>query len=283
MTVSIKAKWVLPVILAVVLIVTGAWGFSQYRINQQYRIHMENIYQKSFYELVGNVGSVESSLAKLMVSGDENQRGKLLSAISRQADAAQMDLGQLPVSHVALDKTSKYLNQLSDYSYYLDRKVSDGMPISGEEMKNLKTLHENAARLSQNLSDLNREAMEKKSGWGQFIKNENPDFYKVSDDLYTKQFTKIQKTGINYPRLIYDGPFTETSERAGGAALKGSDITQEQAKAIAAGFVGKGRVSKVKNTSDSSNGPLDTWGVNIWTKEDPKSPASILPSVHPYQ
>ena len=176
MTVSIKAKWVLPVILAVVLIVTGAWGFSQYRINQQYRIHMENIYQKSFYELVGNVGSVESSLAKLMVSGDENQRGKLLSAISRQADAAQMDLGQLPVSHVALDKTSKYLNQLSDYSYYLDRKVSDGMPISGEEMKNLKTLHENAARLSQNLSDLNREAMEKKSGWGQFIKNENPDF-----------------------------------------------------------------------------------------------------------
>ncbi|HBG76479.1 MAG TPA: hypothetical protein DDW86_05940, partial [Clostridiales bacterium] len=73
MTVSIKAKWVLPVILAVVLIVTGAWGFSQYRINQQYRIHMENIYQKSFYELVGNVGSVESSLAKLMVSGDENQ------------------------------------------------------------------------------------------------------------------------------------------------------------------------------------------------------------------
>ena len=278
MTVSIKAKWVLPVILAVVLIVTGAWGFSQYRINQQYRIHMENIYQKSFYELVGNVGSVESSLAKLMVSGDENQRGKLLSAISRQADAAQMDLGQLPVSHVALDKTSKYLNQLSDYSYYLDRKVSDGMPISGEEMKNLKTLHENAARLSQNLSDLNREAMEKKSGWGQFIKNENPDFYKVSDDLYTKQFTKIQKTGINYPRLIYDGPFTETSERAGGAALKGSDITQEQAKAIAAGFVGKGRVSKVKNTSDSSNGPLDTWGVNIWTKEDPKSPAYVAVS-----
>ena len=278
MTVSIKEKWILPISLAVALTVTGVWGFSQYRMNQQYRIHMENIYQKSFYELVGNVGSVESSLDKLMVSDDGNQHGKLLSEISRQADAAQTDLGQLPVSHVALDKTSKYLNQLSDYSYYLVQKVSDGTPISAEEMKNLKALRENAARLNQDLSELNREAMEKKSGWGQFIRNRNPDFYKVSDDLYTKQFTEIQKTGINYPRLIYDGPFTETSERAGDSALKGAAITQEQAKAIAVSFVGKARVSRVKNTSDSSNGLLDTWGVNIWTREDPKSPAYVAVS-----
>lgn len=110
--------WIVPAVLAIALIFTGVWGYQQYQLNQEYMRHMENIYQKSFYELVGNVGSVESGLAKLMVSGDRSQHAILLSEISRQAQAAQMDLGQLPVSHIVLDKTSKFLNQLADYAYF---------------------------------------------------------------------------------------------------------------------------------------------------------------------
>ena len=74
-------NWILPAILAVALVFTGAWGYNQYKLNQQYNTHMENFYQKSFYELVGNVSSVESGLAKLMVSGDRSQHMILLSEI----------------------------------------------------------------------------------------------------------------------------------------------------------------------------------------------------------
>ena len=271
-------KWILPVVLAVALVFMGLWGYNQYQINQQYRIHMDNIYQKSFYELVGNVGSVESSLAKLMVSGDESQHMMLLSEISRQADAAQTDLGQLPISHIALDKTSKYLNQLSDYSYYLSRKVSDGKTISVEEMENLQKLHENAVKLNTDLTGLNREILQEGSSWGKLMQKGKASFYEASDDLYTKQFVTIQKTGINYPRLIYDGPFSEALDQTGGSALKGSSITQEQAKDIAVRFVGNDRTTRVENTADSTNGLLDTWGVNIWTKEDPEAPIYVAVS-----
>ena len=50
--------WIVPAVLAIALIFTGVWGYQQYQLNQEYMRHMENIYQKSFYELVGNVGSV---------------------------------------------------------------------------------------------------------------------------------------------------------------------------------------------------------------------------------
>ncbi len=272
-------KWVLPIVLAVALVFTGVWGYNQYRLNQQYSIHMENLYQKSFYELVGNVSSAESRLAKLMVSGDRSQHMTLLSEISRQADAAQMDLGQLPISHIALDKTSKYLNQLSDYSYFLSKKVSSGKTISTEEMDNLRKLHESAARLNADLTKLSQEILRSKSSWGQFMQKGKAGFYEASDDIYTKQFVNIQKTGIDYPTLIYDGPFSEALDQVDGTLLKRApSVTQLQARDIAVDFIGSERVSKVEHSANSSNGILDTWGISVWIKDNDAAPIFVAVS-----
>jgi spore germination protein len=265
-------KWVLPVVLAVALVFTGIWGYNQYRLNQQYSIHMDNIYQKSFYELVGNVGNVETRLAKLMVSGDRGQHMMLLSEVSRQADAAQADLGQLPVSHIALDKTSKYLNQLSDYCYYLSKKVSGGKTLSTDEMNNLRKLHSSAVRLNEDLNKMQQDILQNRSGWGELASSNKTDFYEASDDIYTRQFVNIQKTGIDYPTLIYDGPFSEALDQKGGSPLKGASVTQEQALNIAEKFIGNDRVARVEKAANSTNGILDTWGVNVWMKEDPDNP-----------
>jgi len=145
------SRWILPLVLALALALTGAWGYNQYKINQQYSIHMDNIYQKSFYDLVDSVGSMETKLSKLMVSGDKGQHIRLLSDISKEAEYAQSNLGQLPMSHTAIQKAQKYLNHLSDYTRYLNNKVSDGKTISDEELKNLRELYINATSLSERL------------------------------------------------------------------------------------------------------------------------------------
>jgi len=108
-------RWILTIVLAVALIVVGLWGYNQYLQNLEYRNYMENLYQKSFFELVGQIGDIETKLSKLMVSGDQGQSMMLLSDVWRQADAAQVNLGQLPLGHLSLIKTSKFINQLADY------------------------------------------------------------------------------------------------------------------------------------------------------------------------
>jgi spore germination protein len=268
-------NWIIPAVLAIALIFTGAWGYNQYRLNQQYNTHMENFYQKSFYELVGNVGSVESGLAKLMVSGDRSQHMMLLSEVSRQANGAQMDLGQLPISHVALDKTSKFLNQLADYTYFLSKKVSQGQTISVDEMGNLGKLHENAVKMNAELNQLSSELLKGSGSWGKFVSNARKEIYEASDDLYTRQFVNIQKTGIDYPSLIYDGPFSEALNHKHGTELKGAPVTEQQAKDIAIRFLGNNRVAKVEKSSDGNNGILDTWGFQIWIKGDADNPIFI--------
>ncbi|NLB42726.1 MAG: germination protein YpeB [Clostridiales bacterium] len=268
-------NWILPAILSVALIFTGVWGYNQYQLNQQYNTHMENFYQKSFYELVGNVGSVESGLAKLMVSGDRSQHMMLLSEISRQANGAQMDLGQLPISHIALDKTAKFLNQLADYTYFLNKKVSQGQTISVEEMNNLGNLHENATSMNQELSQLSSEVLTGSGSWGKFVSNVRTEIYEASDDLYTNQFVNIQKTGIDYPSLIYDGPFSEALNQKHGTELKGTPVTEQKARDIAIRFLGNDRVAQIEKSSDGNNGILDTWGFQLWTKGDADNPIFV--------
>jgi len=260
-------RWILPIILTIALFFTGLWGYNQYVQNQQYSTHMNNIYQKSFYELVGNVNNVETRLGKLMVSGDRGQHMMLLSEICRQSDAAMADLAQLPISHTALMETSKYLNQLSDYSYYLSKKVSGGKTLSVEEMDNLQKLHENAARLGEELNGLERNIQKGGFGWVELSRKGRSSFHDAAEDIVTEQFIEIERNSIDYPALIYDGPFSEALKDQEKVEIEGPVITQKQAEDIAADFVGRDRVKQVSNASQG-RGDIDTWGVYIETNDD---------------
>lgn len=258
-------KWVLPIVLSLALVFTGLWGYNQYRQNQQYNIRMDNMYQKSFYELVGNVGNVENRLTKLMVSGDRAQHTKLLSEISRQADAAQADLGQLPVSHIALTRTSKYLNQLSDYSYFLTKKVADGKTITAKESETLAKLRDSAIRLNADLRKLESQLQTDKLSWSELARRNKAGFYEASEDIVTKQFVSSDKTSIDYPSLIYDGPFSETLNQK--VQLKGPRVSHEEARKTAVEFVGGKSAKQVKPAGDGS-GLFDTWAFNIITDDE---------------
>jgi spore germination protein len=135
-----RRHWVLPTLLSVALVAVGVWGFTQYNQRLQYRTYLENQYQKSFYELVDNVGNLEVKLSKMMVTATPSQNILLLTDIWRQSNAAQQNLGQLPISHQVLGKTSKFINQLGDFCYSLSKGAADGKTIGRKDMEQLQTL-----------------------------------------------------------------------------------------------------------------------------------------------
>ena len=51
----------------------------------------------------------------MMVSSDQGQSMVMLSDVWRQAESAGL-IGAASLRHMALDKTSKFLSQLSDYA-----------------------------------------------------------------------------------------------------------------------------------------------------------------------
>ena len=90
----------------------------------------------------------------MMVSSDQGQNIRMLSDVWRQAEFAGSNLGQLPLRHMALDKTSTFLSQLSDYCRYLTIKAGEGKPLTIEEMENLKELYNSCINLANELKVL---------------------------------------------------------------------------------------------------------------------------------
>ena len=187
------SRWIITAILLVALIATGIWGYNQYLENQEYKIRTDNLYQKSFYELVGHIGNIETRLSKIMVSGDRGQSLEMLSDVWRQSDAAGISLGQLPLGHLSLNKTSKFLNQLSDYCYYLTRKTGDGRTLSLDEIENLRELHKSCVQLHNELMQLQNELNTKAISWVEIQKKGNQKLREASEDIVTEQFTNIEQ------------------------------------------------------------------------------------------
>jgi len=119
-------KWIPSIVLAIALAGVGVWGYGQYLKNREYAIFMDNLYQKSFYELVGHVGNIENKLSKFMVSGDRNWHMMLLSDVWRHSAAAGEDLGELPLGHLTLRETSKFMNQRTLVSFNQQARRQSG-------------------------------------------------------------------------------------------------------------------------------------------------------------
>jgi len=267
-------RWIPTIVLAVALVAVGVWGYNQYLQNMEYRNHMENLYQKSFFELVGQIGDIETKLSKLMVSGDQSQSMVLLSDVWRQADAAQVNLGQLPLGHLSLIKTSKFINQLADYCYYLTKKVGGDQTISTEEMDNLQKLHNSCTQLNDELKTLVDNINSGGVKWGEIRQARVKEkLNEQVENLIEEQFIKIKRTSIDYPTLIYDGPFSETLQQRSDIRIQGQAIDQKKAREIAVDFVGQDRVAEV-NDGPQTTADIETWGVYIKQK-DGKGPIFV--------
>ena len=224
-----KTTWIFWV-LAILAIGGVAFGISGHVNQQAYHQELRNIHEKSFYELVDNLDNLEVKLAKLSVIQSKEQSALLLNDVYRQADGASQALSQLPVSHVALSDTLNFLNQLGDFTRILGEKRAENIPLTVEEEQTLTELRNTCGDLSGRLTALSANLDEL-----DFEMARADTFYQTSDSFMGEKDTE---PSIDYPTLIYDGPFSDAMQNKTPEGLSGEEIGGEEAKSIAARFLG---------------------------------------------
>lgn len=164
-------------------------------------ITMSSNQERSFYELVGYVDNMDVNLSKFMVSNGEEQRQKLLGDIEVQSNLATGSLSSLALNDETKFYTAKFINQVGDFAKYLQNKLIDGETLTDEDMKTLGELYKINVELKNSLSTL-------ASSLG-----EDFEFKSVyegkSDNIVIDGFTKLEDNALDYPKMIYDGPFSD--------------------------------------------------------------------------
>ena len=215
----------LSVVFAVVGTVAGSiLYFTKVNEVNDYKARLEYVYQQNFYELVDNVNNIESNLSKLTVSTDSKMQNEYLSKIATLSNDAQNNISVLPIEHNAINDTITYLNQLGGYTSVLQANVAQQKLINMDQMDQVENLLGTSKKVKQELNKLSV-----------LISSNN---YSIIDNLsdpnqannkFNDEWANFNNGMIEYPQLIYDGPFSESVIHKEIKGLSENEITEADA------------------------------------------------------
>lgn len=257
-------------VFVVIIAAVAAWGIYQYKRAADLRQELDNQYNRAFYEMVGYVQNIEVLLMKSMISTTPQMMAETLQEAWHQANLAQTNLGQLPVTQEVLANTSKFLSQVGDFAYALDRQNINGKEVTEEQYNQLDQLHQYAVSLQDALNNLQSSLSEGRINWNELANKGTELFKKQSQSMATQMFSDIDNTFQEFPTLIYDGPFSDHMTSLKPKGLTGDELNVEQAKEKVKKFFGEDKVALVEHTGDIQTDTLPAYNFKITFKDRPE-------------
>lgn len=209
------------VALALVSIGLGVALYFNSRTMSSRASSLESVYQKSLYELIDSVNSMEVEVSKLLVTSDSKSTKQSLTTIKQQSADAQNALSYLPVSSNFVNEANKFVNQLNGYTTSL---------LKGETY----VFDENTSKTWDNIYDclaslkyeLNKLSLKISQGYN-ILDNLDGDNL---DSGFSQNFSGITSDSIEYPAMIYDGPFSDSVLNKEVKGLPTTTCTEDEAK-----------------------------------------------------
>lgn len=186
-------------------------------------------YNRAMYEVITSVNNVDTLVAKVRITTSKEYNIITLSEITTEATTAKENLSQLPVSQNAMGNVSKFFSQVIGYSQALTKSLANGKDLTNEDHKNLDKINEVSNNLNATLQEIYSSLTKGRIKWD--------EVEEVATDKLNEEKNKLEITNLNnvkdsledYEGLIYDGAFSNHIEKAKPKALKGGEVTVEQA------------------------------------------------------
>ena len=258
----LKDRHMLTIVVVLIAIIV-ALGLFTYKKQREYRQAMENAYNLAFFELVDYVDSVEIYLSKALVSNTPEHGAETLTYVWREANLAQSYLARLPINSSELENTSRFLNQVSDYSYSLSRKNIDNQPLTQEELDNLKELHTYSVELKNTLNQLSADLNSGRISWGELTKKGSPVFAQEVSNISKDSFSNLEENFHEYAGLIYDGAFSEHMTNPERKGLTGEEVDEETAKQRVREFIGQDIIKEINSNGLNQNANIQCFDFSV--------------------
>lgn len=233
-------------VLSAGLILSLAFSVSAARGRARASALLEEHYRGALLSALEQLETLKTDIDKALISRGDGALFSLYGRIESTAAAVSTHLGALPLAHAAMGNAAKLCNQVSDYAQTLLKQ-----PDANSE-KVLRQLSQSCAELKSALS----------ASYAQMqvgsIALSQPGAYMADADAALRPLEGAAGS-LEYPTLIYDGPFSDVISESAPRALGGEEISSEQALALALSFVGAGEA----HLTQESGGPIPAFGAEV--------------------
>lgn len=237
---------------------------NNYKIQKQ---TVQDEYNKDMYQVVSYVNNVEVELEKLQLTTTDNLKITTLADIWRQSNLAKSNLESFPVTQDSMQNASKYLSQVSDYSYTLIRQIVNGGKISDDQYKDIESMYENSKEFSKVLSAIYNDLNSGKIKWDELSKIGNERLSDTEISAEVANIDKINKTFQEYEGLIYDGAFSDHILTLEPKFLSDNVVEESVARESIYNIFEKDRIEEIKYVGETS-GRADLYNYDVKLKDE---------------
>ena len=247
-----KHHIILYSLFALCAILAVAYAVEAERDSRRTADALEESYRGTLLAAMTQMEQVRLNIDKALISQDEGQSAQLIGRISSEAAAVQGGLSALPLAHSAMGDAVKLCNQLSDYAGSLLTRADDS--LRPEDADLLTQLSHACDAL---LAVLRRALRQMEAGQLRFAAE---DVYMADADAVNRPLESAAE-GIDYPTLIYDGPFSDVISEGTPQGLGDKTVTREEAVGLAAAFVSAAPEDAV--FTQESGGSIPAYDVQV--------------------
>ena len=170
--------------------------------------------ESAFRALSDDLYDLSVVLSKSEAASSPARLSKSFAEMRRLSAGAARALSLLPASYGDDSSLMQFLTRTGDYAETLLDRVLNGQMLTGEQLETLSDLRACCADLSASYDGSVRD--------GSFPQDR--DFYGGETN---------EENLAQYPSLLYDGPFSESSEQAEPQGLRGDPIDEAEAARLA--------------------------------------------------
>lgn len=254
--------YTIPVLMGVAVIAAVLWGRSNAAraaeleaTAEEYVGYCVSACARTGRELADTVNAMQVSLEKLRVTGSTANRVLALEDVVRESAEAGKLICRLPRSQVEIMELEAFLARTGDYARTLSKRVLAGEELSEDDTEQLETMLEAIIALAERLN-------------GMIESGEMP----VGTEEFDYYDTAGEPSEPEYPTLVYDGPFSESTEKAEALGITGEEGTEDEARAKAESILGTqvepagrtdGRIPTYDFTADGADISITVRGLFI--------------------
>lgn len=204
--------------------------------------------EKSYFELMDGVENMTSNLNKIEVSESSTQQFSLLRDAQTSAEIASINLAQLSSENQETEDLVNFLNKVGDYTKALAKRLQAGGTLSSEEKAKIIELKEICEQIYEEFN----------KGIDQIYLARLPEGISLSELA-----TKFNENTIDYPELIYDGPFSDALSDMKSKFLEGkAEITGAEGEEILTNLLKDYEISQV-TLKEEGGADIETYTYDI--------------------
>ena len=199
---------------------------KNFKIEKQ---EVQDSYNRAMYDFVSDINNIENEMTKLKITSNDTYTLTTLASVFAKANSAKSNLDILPFSAQSISNVSKFLSQLSDFSYSLMRNILNGDNIS-EYKDNIDSLYEKISELANVVDKIYTDLTANNIRWDELEKVGDEQIKDSNVEEEVSSVNYIGKTFTEYEGIIYDGAFSNHILTTNPALLSGNILSIEQAQ-----------------------------------------------------